>query len=41
MSDMHLKQPGFTYSPCGPFTRKNWKIYGYWKYRFYLQKWNW
>ena len=20
---MHLKQPGFTYSACGPFTKKN------------------
>ena len=20
MSEMHLKQPGFTYSACGPFT---------------------
>ena len=22
MPEMHLKQPGFTYSPCGPFTKK-------------------
>ena len=21
MSEMHLKQPGFTYSTCGPFTK--------------------
>ena len=21
MPEMHLKQPGFTYSPCGPFTK--------------------
>ena len=21
MSEMHLKQPGFTYSVCGPFTK--------------------
>ena len=21
MSQMHLKQPGFTYSACGPFTK--------------------
>ena len=21
MLEMHLKQPGFTYSACGPFTR--------------------
>ena len=20
---MHLRQPGFTYSACGPFTKKN------------------
>ena len=36
---MHLKQPGFTYSARGPFTkkqRKNWKVYAKWKYRLYL-----
>ena len=22
MSETHLRQPGFTYSACGPFTRK-------------------
>ena len=22
MPEMHLKQPGFTYSTCGPFTKK-------------------
>ena len=22
MSEMHLKQPGFTYSACGQFTKK-------------------
>ena len=21
MSEMHLRQPGFTYSACGPFTK--------------------
>ena len=27
MPEMHLKEPGFTYSACGPFTkRKNSKI---------------
>ena len=28
MPEMHLKQPGFTYSACGPFTKnkKNSKI---------------
>ena len=26
MSEMHLKQPGFTYSACSPFTKnKEWK----------------
>ena len=39
MPEMHLKQPGFTYSACGPFTKnkkKNRRIYANWKYRFYL-----
>ena len=43
MPEMHLQQPGFTYSACGPFTKKkerivyaNWKkFYANWKYRFY------
>ena len=26
MSAMHLKQPGFTYSACGPFTRNKERI---------------
>ena len=26
MPEMHLKQPGFIYSACGPFT-KNRKVY--------------
>ena len=26
MPEMHLKQPGFTYSACGPFTKNNEKI---------------
>ena len=41
MPQMHLKQPLFTYSVCGPITkkqRKNWKVYADCKYRFYLQK---
>ena len=41
MSEMHLKQPGFIYSTCGPFTKKtkkNRKVYGNRKYKFYLQK---
>ena len=27
MPEMHLKQPGFTYSACGPFTNRRFKIY--------------
>ena len=36
--EMHLKQPGFTYSASGPLLkqRKNLKIYANRKYRFYL-----
>ena len=26
MPEIHLKQPGFTYSACGPFTRNKEKI---------------
>ena len=26
MSELHLKQPGFTYSACGPFTRNKEKL---------------
>ena len=26
MPEMHLKQPGFTYSACGPFTRDKQRI---------------
>ena len=26
MTEMHLKQPGFTYSACGPFTKKKERI---------------
>ena len=26
MPEMHLKQPGFTYSTCGPFIKNNGKI---------------
>ena len=40
MSEMHLKQPDFTYSACDPFTKKkkNSKIYGNRKYKLYLQE---
>ena len=26
MPEMHLKQPGFTYSPCDPFTKNKERI---------------
>ena len=26
MAEMHLRQPGFTYSACGPFTKNKEKI---------------
>ena len=26
MSEMHLRQPQFTYKPCGPFTKNKEKI---------------
>ena len=26
MTEMHLKQPGFTYSVCGPFTKNKERI---------------
>ena len=26
MPEMHLKQPGFAYSACGPFTKNNERI---------------
>ena len=26
MPEMHLRQPGFNYSPCGPFTKYKKKI---------------
>ena len=41
MPEMHLEQPGFTYSACGPFSKKKRKksnIYADKKYRLYLQK---
>ena len=31
MPEMHLKQPGFTYSACSPFTKNK-------ENRFYLKK---
>ena len=41
MPEMNLKQPGFTYSACGPFTKNKERIekfHANWKYRFHLQK---
>ena len=26
MPEMHLKQPGFTHSACGPFTKNKWRL---------------
>ena len=41
--EMHLKQPGFTYSACVPFTKNkdSRKVYTDRKQGFYLQKWAW
>ena len=37
MPKMHLKQPGFTYSACGPFTKNKERIENAnWKYKLYL-----
>ena len=38
MPEKHLKQPGFTYSTCGPFTKNKKRIekYANWRYKFYL-----
>ena len=43
MPEMHLKQPGFNYSACGPFTKNKKRIQKYKerRYKLYLQKWNW
>ena len=38
MQAMHLKQPDFTYSACGPFTKNKERIENYAdrKYKFYF-----
>ena len=38
--EMHLRQPGFTYSACGPSTKNNkeLKIYANRRYKLYLQQ---
>ena len=44
MPEMHLKQPGFTYSACGPFTKNKERIQKLKKnrrYDLYLQNWTW
>ena len=44
MPELHLKQPGFTYSACGPFTKNKEKIQKYKenrRHKLYLQKWTW
>ena len=44
MPEMHLKQPGFTYSACGPFTKSKERIQKLKKnrrYDLYLQNWTW
>ena len=41
MPEMHLKQPGFTYSACGPFTKNKeitQKFLKNWRFKIYLQK---
>ena len=44
MPEMHLKEPTFTYSVCGPFTENKERIQKFKKiggYKLYLQKWTW
>ena len=41
LPEMHLKQPGFTYSACGPFTKNKERIQKFKqnrRYKLYLQK---
>ena len=39
MPEMHLRQPGFTYITCGPFTKnKEKKIYTNRRLKIYLPK---
>ena len=38
MSETHLRQPGFTYSACGPFTKKKDTIRGNRRLHVYLQE---
>ena len=44
MPEVHLKQTGFTYSPCGPFTKNKERIEIFMQTEdtdFNLQKWTW
>ena len=43
MPEMHLKQPRFTFSACGWFTKKIKKEFKNLnrRYKLYLQKWTW
>ena len=38
MPEMHLRQPQFTYSVCGPFTKHKQKIQKLrnWRYKLYI-----
>ena len=38
MPEMHLKQPGFTYSACGPFTKDKERIQKFILYTNYIYK---
>ena len=41
MPEMHLKQLGFTYSACGPFTKNKERIQKFYankRYKLYLQE---
>ena len=41
MPEMHLKQPGFTYSACGPFIKHKERIQKFKEtgHKLFLQKW--
>ena len=40
MLEIHLKQPGFTYSACEPFKKikREYKSLKNWRFKIYLQK---
>ena len=38
MPEMHLRQPGFTYSACGPFTRNKQRIQKFMQTGNYIYK---